>query len=273
VTLTSIDGHIVSYLDAGSGPAVLMIHGWTADGGDWVYQVPALVDAGYRVIVPDLRGHGGSEPGADGYDLLASAQRWVRLLDHLGLERATVMGHSYGAAIGATIAAEHPDRCAGLVLVDGAYGREAEVVDQMAAHLLPALASPQAVDAVTAMVAGLHAPTSRADLVTWHTRRARALPVAVSRHMVGAMLDDPRSPFLREQAEKLIARIASPVLAVHAASSVHQCEWERACLVHERSEVHGWDDVGHWLQLERPERFNTLLLAWMGSIGAKELAR
>jgi pimeloyl-ACP methyl ester carboxylesterase len=86
----------IYYEDRGSGPAVVLIHGWPLSGRSWEKQVPALVEDGYRVITYDRRGFGASSQPWDGYDYDTLAADLNRLLEHLDLTDATLVGFSMG---------------------------------------------------------------------------------------------------------------------------------------------------------------------------------
>ena len=96
----------------GTGRPVLLLHGFPDSGALWRHQVPALADAGFRVIVPDLRGFGASDApeGVEAYYILASAGDVVAVLDQLGVDRAHVVGHDFGAALAWAMASFLPDR-------------------------------------------------------------------------------------------------------------------------------------------------------------------
>jgi pimeloyl-ACP methyl ester carboxylesterase len=103
--------------DDGHGPAVLLLHGFPDSHALWRHQVPALIDAGYRVIAPDLRGFGESSKPAevDKYGILDIAGDVIGILDSVGVERAHVVGHDWGAALAWALAAFVPDRVDHLV--------------------------------------------------------------------------------------------------------------------------------------------------------------
>jgi pimeloyl-ACP methyl ester carboxylesterase len=103
--------------DEGEGPAVVLLHGFPDSHDLWRHQVPALVAAGYRVIAPDLRGTGESaRPDAvDDYGVLNIVGDVMGIMDSLGVERAHVVGHDWGAAIAWAFAAFVPDRVDHLV--------------------------------------------------------------------------------------------------------------------------------------------------------------
>ncbi len=84
------------YEDHGSGSPVVLIHGWPLSGRSWENQVPALVDAGHRVITYDRRGYGDSSQPWDGYDYDTFAADLDALLTHLDLSDVTLVGFSMG---------------------------------------------------------------------------------------------------------------------------------------------------------------------------------
>ena len=84
------------YEDQGTGSPVVLIHGWPLSGRSWESQVPALVDAGYRVITYDRRGFGSSSQPWDGYDYDTFAADLSALLEHLDIHDATLVGFSMG---------------------------------------------------------------------------------------------------------------------------------------------------------------------------------
>ncbi len=126
--LTASDGVRMHFLVRGAGPPILLVHGFAVSAGiNWV--APGILDslaARYTVIAPDLRGHGNSdkprEPAAYGHRFVEDL---VRLLDHLGVERAHVVGYSMGGAITLRLLASAPDRVASAV-IGGAGWRPAE---------------------------------------------------------------------------------------------------------------------------------------------------
>ena len=105
----------IAYDDVGQGDPILLIHGFASNGRvNWVDTgwVKTLVDAGFRVITIDNRGHGESEKLYDPkfYEAAEMAEDARRLLDHLNIERCYVMGYSMGARISAFLTILHPTR-------------------------------------------------------------------------------------------------------------------------------------------------------------------
>jgi pimeloyl-ACP methyl ester carboxylesterase len=103
--------------DQREAPVVLLLHGWPDSHRLWRHQVPALTAAGFRAIAPDLRGFGASDRPEDvaAYRLAHILGDVVGVLDHLGIERAHVVGHDWGAAVAWALGALFPDRVDHLV--------------------------------------------------------------------------------------------------------------------------------------------------------------
>jgi len=102
---------------SGEGRPVVLLHGFPDSGRLWRNQVPALVEGGFQTIVPDLRGYGNSDKptDVDAYSLPFLAGDVLAVLDKLGVERAHVIGHDWGAALAWGIASLAPDRTDHLV--------------------------------------------------------------------------------------------------------------------------------------------------------------
>ena len=103
---------------AGDGPLVLALHGLSATRRYVLHGSRSLERSGYRVVLSDARGHGQSDPAParSDYRYAEYAEDAVAILDHLGVERAVLVGHSMGAHTAARVALTHPDRVAALVL-------------------------------------------------------------------------------------------------------------------------------------------------------------
>ena len=111
------DGASIHLIDAGEGPVVVLSHGFPELGYSWRHQVPALAEAGYRVLVPDQRGYGrSSRPEAtEDYDITHLTGDLLALLDDVGAERATFVGHDWGAMVVWSLALLAPERVDGVV--------------------------------------------------------------------------------------------------------------------------------------------------------------
>ena len=119
-----LSGHEFAYLDSGEGPALLFIHGLTGSQRNWAHLVEAL-EHDHRVLAPDLFGHGASAKAMGDYSLGAHAATLRDLLDRLGIDRVTLVGHSFGGGIAMQFCYLFPERVERLVLVSsGGLGRD-----------------------------------------------------------------------------------------------------------------------------------------------------
>jgi pimeloyl-ACP methyl ester carboxylesterase len=114
----------------GTGPAIVCIHGLTANHVCWRSMADILAPE-HRLIGYDLRGRGDSDKPPTGYSLDQHGRDLLALLDHFGLKKAVLMGHSLGAHIALKFAVAHPERVSKLVLVDGGMDVRAEIIDSL----------------------------------------------------------------------------------------------------------------------------------------------
>jgi pimeloyl-ACP methyl ester carboxylesterase len=112
-------GQKIQYLDAGSGPVVVLLHGLGGNGTNWAFNIPALAQK-YRVIVPDQVGFGRSDKPLINYRVGTYVDFLDKFLSELKIERATLIGNSMGGWIAATYALKYPAKVERLVLVDAA---------------------------------------------------------------------------------------------------------------------------------------------------------
>ncbi|GAA1827495.1 alpha/beta hydrolase [Pseudonocardia ailaonensis] len=111
-----VDGVDLFVVEEGTGPPVILAHGFPELGYSWRHQIPALAAAGHHVIAPDQRGYGrSSRPAAiEDYDITHLTGDLVGLLDALGEEKAVFVGHDWGATVVWQLALLHPERVAGV---------------------------------------------------------------------------------------------------------------------------------------------------------------
>jgi epoxide hydrolase 4 len=108
------------YVEAGSGPLVVLLHGFPEFWWSWRNQIPVLVDAGFRVVAVDMRGYGQSDAPSDWrkYRMEILAADVAGLITALGEEKAFVAGHDWGAAVAWAVATLHPERVERLAILN-----------------------------------------------------------------------------------------------------------------------------------------------------------
>src|SRR5690606_15904849 len=177
------EGFDLAYLDEGEGPPVLLIHGFASSARvNWVSPgwVRTLNDHGYRTIAIDNRGHGASSVSYDPADYTPSlmAGDAAALLDHLGIERAHVMGYSMGARISAFLALEHAERVHSAVFGGLGYGMVDGVGDWDPIADALVAPDPEAITHPRGKMFRTFADQTRSD------RQALAACIATSRELV-----------------------------------------------------------------------------------------
>jgi len=122
-TVTLDDGHQVGVAVTGQGIPLVVVHGFSAEGILYAQTLSRLVGMGYRVVAVDAAGHGGTWglPGG-GSSLSDYATLIGRVLDHLGIERAVLAGHSMGGRLVVEVAARSPERAIAVILLDAIVG-------------------------------------------------------------------------------------------------------------------------------------------------------
>jgi 3-oxoadipate enol-lactonase len=113
----SVRGYL-HYEEVGTGRPVVLLHGFTNFGLCWAPQLASLVHAGYRVILPDLHGHGRSQPATTLTTVPDLAADVAALLDHLGVQRVMLCGLSLGGMIAQQMAIDQPARVTSLIVVN-----------------------------------------------------------------------------------------------------------------------------------------------------------
>lgn len=168
VKYLELHGERVAYRDAGHGEVILLIHGMAGSSATWRAVLPQLAKK-YRVVAPDLLGHGDSAKPRGDYSLGAFAVSLRDLLDELGIGRVTVVGQSLGGGVAMQFLYQHPDYCERLVLISsGGLGPDVGLILRLlsapGAELVLPVATPKAVLRVGNKVkswlsgAGIHSP-------------------------------------------------------------------------------------------------------------------
>lgn len=268
--------------DQGTGDAVVLLHGFPELAYSWRYQIPALVDAGYRAVSFDQRGYGASSkpPNVTDYSLEILVEDVIGLLDRLGIDKATVVGHDWGSIVGWTAAIVHPDRisrvvslnvpyrgaCIGFPTTDVIRDKLADrfgyvlmfqdegVVEAMFA------ADPDAwLRGIFSMVAGnkdfltddefnVFANAFRAGGVTGPVNWYRNIDANAEKF--ASYLDAPIS-----QPTLMLAADADPVLPVSLIDGMNRWVPDLTTLVIEGS--------GHWTQQEQPSAVSEAIIEWL----------
>lgn len=250
-------------------PAVLLLHGWPDTHALWDRQVPALVEAGFRTIAPDLRGYGGSTRPVevDDANLLHHISDLANLLDHLGIDRTHVVGHDWGSAISWALAAFLPDRVDRLVALSvghpASFANAGFAQREKSWYMLLFQFEEIAEEWLSA--------DDFANLVAWgnppHIDELRARlsdPKALEASLAIYRANvQPRS-LLSEGSS--VPAVAAPTMGIWSSDDMALTEEQMRAssdFVDGPWRYERIEGVGHWIPVEAPERLNQLLIDFL----------
>lgn len=303
-SLIAVNGVELEVFDAGrpNGKPVVLCHGWPDLAYTWRHQVPALVDAGYHVIAPNQRGYGNSSRPDDltAYDVAHLTGDLVALLDHHGYEDATFVGHDWGAMVVWSLALLHPTRVDKVINLSLPYPVRGEtpwlewmeavlgsdyyfvhfnrrpgvadaVFDENPARFLrnlyrrnqPPGVPPGMLDLARAEVPLGEPLMSDADMAVY----VSAFEKSGFTGGINWYRNFDRDWHLLGDVDPVIRK---PALMIYGDRDVVAQAENLVEFVPEVEEVHL--DSGHWIQQERPEETNRVILDWLTRHDAKPVS-
>lgn len=272
-----VNGVRLHYVEAGSGPLVVLLHGFPEFWYSWRHQIPALAAAGFRVLAPDLRGYNLSDkpPGVSAYRIEVLLKDIEGLIQQAGEEKASVVGHDWGGVLAWYFAMRHPERVERLIVLNAphpaAYRRELRSWTQLRkswyVFLFQVPGLPEQVigagdyDLIGRMLCRqpVHAGAFSAEDVRYY-KHALARPGALT-----AALNYYRALGNPLRLTEATAPIAAPTLLLWGEQdsflSTRLTEGLNAWVPN--LSVVRFPDVSHWVQNDAPERVNRLMIAFL----------
>ena len=261
--MVRINGVNLAYLDEGRGDPIILVHGFPLDGTMWDDQVRAL-SGNHRVIVPDLRGHGTSEPISGPYSMDMLADDLNGLLDHLNVDEVTLGGFSMGGYVAFAFYRKYKKRVNAMILAGtrpqpdsatAAKGRESmaqraesEGQDTIAAALLPRLLTSETLE-------------DRSDIVA----RVRGMLTKVS---IQGMAGDLRAMAARIDSTETLGQITVPSLVIVGEEDTLTPPTDSEMMAREipDASLQIIPGGGHLVNIENPDTYNFQLLAFLESL-------
>ena len=258
-----VNGVRLNVIVEGEGPDVLLVHGFPDDHSVWRHQIPALVAAGYRVIAPDTRGCGDSEipPSTADYKVELLVADLVGVLDAFGVQKVRLVGHDWGAAQAWQLAIRHPERVERYVALSVGHPESyahGGLMQKLRGYYIALIQLRGLVDLFVRLfnwlpLRAMVGYTSEFPHIRQRLSRPGRLTAGFSYYRANlAMLFPPQYP-----------RVQVPVVGIWSDRDRFLTESQM------RNSQHfcdaGWrfvrvDGANHWLQLDAPERVNSLLL-------------
>jgi pimeloyl-ACP methyl ester carboxylesterase len=269
------------WVEQGEGPLVILLHGFPEFWWGWRRQIPALAEAGFRVVAPDLRGYNDSEKpkGVAAYRTSIVVEDVAALARHLGAERAHVVGHDWGGVIAWHVGMRHPEMVDRLAIINAPHPavfrremrRPRQFLRSWYAMFFQLPALPEALIRARdfAMLAWLFRATSRRGSFTPEDvaryKEALAKPGALTsalnyyRAYMGALFRGPT----KKEPRKTLDR---PTLVIWGmrdrALNPHNLEGLEAYVPDLR--IERIEEASHWVMADAPDRVNALLAGFLG---------
>ena len=252
-----VGGVTLGYSLTGSGPPVVLLHGWCGDRAFWRHQTASLSES-YRVLSLDFRGHGDSDAPRGGYTLAQLAEDVVTATTALGDSPAAVVGHSMGGMVAQRLAIDHPNTVGALALVATAAADPDDAL--ISARILEDSAVLDYREAFERHSPRWFAADADPTVKEWALSRMRSVPERVALELVR----DYRGLDFRAE----LPSIKAPTLVIGANADVstraeRSDEIAAAILGAKLVLV---EAAGHFVQLERPAEVNGALTEFLGSV-------
>lgn len=279
--LRTIGGYALHTIEAGDGPAVLLLHGFAGSAEDWRPTVALLARAGYRAIALDALGFGRSaKPGDAPYSLALFADLAAALLDAAGVGHAAVVAHSMGGKHALALALRHPARVASLALVASDGFAEASPLTRaggwplLGGALLWLSARPAMVRAM--LGAAFYAPGEHLSDELLARARAALLGPANRRALTALSRRYDATDLRRTGMAQRLHELAAPALLVWGeADQIFPLatSGRAAAAALPAASLVAIPRCGHFPQLEAPRAFHGLLLGFLAAGSAEQGAQ
>jgi pimeloyl-ACP methyl ester carboxylesterase len=264
-----VNGISLHVEEHGSGSPVLLLHGWPDSAYLWRHQIPFLVENGFQVIAPDLRGFGrsGRPQGVGAYSLRNAVGDVVGILDAFGIGAADVVGHDWGAAVAWFAAMAHPDRVRKLVVLSVPHLlaprtlRQREMAWYQLFFQFEGIAEAWLQHDDWALLCELLRGNGDVDRYISDLSRPDALTASLNWYRANLAPRVPESP------PTTLPPVEPPTLGIWSTND-HYLDGERMKMSG-RFVKGPWryeqiDGASHWIPLDSPDRLNQLLIEWLG---------
>ena len=258
-TVASADGVPIFYRSTGSGePTVVLVHCWGCSSDEWTDTIGPLA-ATHRVVALDLAGHGRSGKARTAWTVPSFVGDIRAVIDHLGVTKAIIVGHSMSGTIAIETAVELPGKVVGVVPVDALH-------DAVAAQAQ----DPAEIATFFAGMRASFAPTVEALIRRIMPKTAD--PELIKRILAFELANDPAIaiPILESNwtfpIRDAFAKVTVPIIAINADLFPTNVAANRTLAP--QYQVRLIEGVGHWPMLEAPQRFNALLTQAVADIAA-----
>ena len=259
----TLNGHKIHYTVEGKGQnSLLFVHGWSCDVSAWRFQIPAFKND-YKVVAVDLPGHGKSDKPRIAYTQRLFADALKAVVDDAEIDKVFLIGHSMGFPVSELFMRSYPDRAIGLCNVDGAYLRIPENPENKAKFekelqvFADLFKGESRKEFLQSFLDSMFVPQSPPEL----KEEIKKLMLGAQDYVANSAIDEMFKLHNWDEHS-----LSAPALAVYAVSDdlppdneAYLRRW------FPDTEYHLWEETGHFLMMERPERFNEVLHRFLSS--------
>lgn len=263
---TEINGFRLAYEESGKGAPLLFIHGFPLNRNIWRPQIEALRSS-FRVITPDVRGHGESEATSGVYEMESLAEDVAGLLQHLQCGPAYIAGHSMGGYILFALWRKNPELVRGMILVSTRAA--ADTAEGQANR--EALAQRVEREGHEPVVAKMLTPMLAEASVRAHPNLKHTVEAMMRGTSVQALSGASRGMAARSDSTELLPRITVPTLIIAGTADalIHPSESEKMARAIPQARFRLIEGAGHLPSLEKPEEVNVTLREWLSEQSSK----
>jgi pimeloyl-ACP methyl ester carboxylesterase len=256
-----INGFNMEYTDRGTDIPLLLIHGYPLNRTIWDPQIAGF-DNRVRVIAPDLRGFGGSDPIGGDYSMEMLADDCKELLDHIGLKQKVFIGGlSMGGYVALAFCRLFPGRAAGLVLASTKTGPDNEEGKANRNKAIQTAMQGGAPAIAQNMLPKMLAPAAHENNHRLVEQVRRIMETASVEGITGALAG------MRDRLDSsdVLANLHIPVILFHGQEDqiMPPSSAEEMHRLLPSSELHILPEAGHLINMEQPQKFNEILLPWL----------
>ena len=254
-------------------PLIVLVHGATMDHHTFDAQVPALVEAGYRVLTLDLRGHGQSTPIGEAINIAILADDLKAILDAIGTEQAILVGHSFGGFVIQEFTRRFPKQAQALVIIGATnLAKKSSPFTRFLYRIFPGILSRMSLDEFRKRTLANLAEKQAVKDYAAHAMESLSKDdfIAITLAGIAALWLDSGFP-----SDYVIPK---PFLLVHGAhDSANGNVYAKQAKAWAAREPHCWyeiiPDAGHTAHMDNPGAFNAILLDFLTSNAPQELTK
>jgi len=266
-------------IDQGTGPAVLLLHGFPDSKDVWKHQIPALTEAGFRVIAPDLRGYGDapSPMAKEAYAIPVLMSDVIGMLDALGLDKVYLVGHDWGAGLSWQLASFFQHRFNSMIVLSvgppdvPAWSsiEQRRMSWYFYLFLQEGLAEKTLADYDWRLMRQFLESHPEAEQVIERLKQGNQMTTALNwyRGNLQDRLAQPGADYVVDEGEPPVpeVRIHIPVLGVWSDLDIYlsEAQVKQSSMVAADFTFRKIEGAGHWMMLDKPDEVNALLLDFL----------